>query len=187
MLMGHPIPVGVQQQRLDDGNVYFTPCSPCPAPTPKTAIVPASPAATPIAADAPTAPPSVRQPPASSTTPREADPARSRPQETLRVLFAYASAKLDAAGRTALATFAGKAKKADKVEVRGFTDSTGNPQLNEILARARAEVVREDLVRQGVDRKRIHTWGCVDCFAASNDDEEGRQANRRVDVILFRK
>lgn len=185
MLMGYPAPVGVQQQRQDDGTTYFTPCDPCPAPSPKTAIEPADVAA----AGTFPAPPraiTVAQASTPAVAPGPVPPEASADKgETLSVFFAYASAKLDLAARAALVAFAGQAKNANRVEVRGSTDATGSPQLNAILARARAEVVREDLVRQGVERKRIHAWGCVDCYAASNDEEAGRQANRRVDVILF--
>jgi outer membrane protein OmpA-like peptidoglycan-associated protein len=69
--------------------------------------------------------------------------------------------------------------------IEGFTDSTGGTALNQALSAQRAEAVRSALVQMGVsaDRVGVHAYG--EAFpVAGNDSSAGRQANRRVEVIL---
>jgi outer membrane protein OmpA-like peptidoglycan-associated protein len=69
--------------------------------------------------------------------------------------------------------------------IEGFTDSTGGSALNQALSAQRAEAVRAALVQMGVpaDRLGVHAYG--EAYpVAGNDSAEGRQSNRRVEVIL---
>ncbi|MGH9748804.1 MAG: OmpA family protein, partial [Candidatus Polarisedimenticolia bacterium] len=69
------------------------------------------------------------------------------------------------------------------VEIGVYTDKSGGAAANRQVATRRAEVVREWLVQQGVDRKRlvIKGYGAVN-FVADNDTDEGKEKNRRVEV-----
>lgn len=71
------------------------------------------------------------------------------------------------------------------VLIEGFTDSTGTVAYNQRLAERRAEAVRTELVARGIDPRRLMTRGYgVEFPVASNETAEGRQRNRRVEVII---
>jgi outer membrane protein OmpA-like peptidoglycan-associated protein len=73
-----------------------------------------------------------------------------------------------------------------KIRIEGHTDSVGSASANIELSRQRADSVLAMLVALGVDGSRVTTAGMGEDFPiASNDTEEGRQRNRRVDVILL--
>ena len=72
-----------------------------------------------------------------------------------------------------------------KLEVDGYTDSTGNDEVNQELSDKRAEAVRTFLVAQGVppDSITAQGFGAADPIA-SNTSAAGRRLNRRVDMIV---
>lgn len=71
------------------------------------------------------------------------------------------------------------------VIVEGHTDNIGSKAYNLSLSEQRAEAVKVYLVSQGIDNERISTAGLGFEFpVASNDTGEGRQQNRRVEIIL---
>jgi outer membrane protein OmpA-like peptidoglycan-associated protein len=102
------------------------------------------------------------------------------------VMFGFDSATLtDEAkaqlGRIASAT---NGKKVFVVEVRGFTDSTGNPDYNVRLSERRAEmVVRTLAAEHNIPLRAIHRVGLGELEGEST--REARQQNRRVDVTVF--
>jgi 1,4-dihydroxy-2-naphthoyl-CoA synthase len=61
----------------------------------------------------------------------------------------------------------------------------GGDEYNQVLSERRAESVREYLILQGIPAKTIeaHGFGKTQPIA-SNDTPEGRQQNRRVELIL---
>jgi outer membrane protein OmpA-like peptidoglycan-associated protein len=69
--------------------------------------------------------------------------------------------------------------------IEGFTDSVGNAVVNDELSRRRAESVRAALVDAGIDASRVVARGYGDSYpVASNDTAEGRQRNRRVEIVI---
>ncbi|MFM7857590.1 MAG: OmpA family protein, partial [Flammeovirgaceae bacterium] len=68
------------------------------------------------------------------------------------------------------------------VEIAGHTDSYGSKIFNKSLSERRANAVKNFLTSKGIDPRRVKTIGYgEDKPLASNDDEEeGRQLNRRV-------
>lgn len=69
--------------------------------------------------------------------------------------------------------------------IEGHTDSTGSHAYNMNLSEKRAQSVAQYLAGQGVDRSRMTIRGLGPDFpVASNATDEGRQRNRRVEVIL---
>jgi outer membrane protein OmpA-like peptidoglycan-associated protein len=71
------------------------------------------------------------------------------------------------------------------VIVAGHTDSTGSEAYNLQLSRRRADAVRAYLVSHGIDAGRIHTEALGKAQpVASNDTEDGRAQNRRVELHI---
>jgi outer membrane protein OmpA-like peptidoglycan-associated protein len=69
--------------------------------------------------------------------------------------------------------------------VEGYTDSTGTETFNLKLSQQRADTVRDYLVSQGLAAGAIRAKGLgQDMPVASNDTAAGRQANRRVEMIV---
>jgi outer membrane protein OmpA-like peptidoglycan-associated protein len=69
--------------------------------------------------------------------------------------------------------------------VEGYTDSVGSAVSNQDLSERRASAVREALVAMGVAGNRVAMQGFGESFpVSSNQNAEGRQSNRRVEVIL---
>jgi outer membrane protein OmpA-like peptidoglycan-associated protein len=73
-----------------------------------------------------------------------------------------------------------------KIRIEGHTDSTGDTIANLKLSEQRANKVMDSLVALGVDAARVTAAGMGEDFPiATNETEEGRSQNRRVDVILL--
>jgi len=71
------------------------------------------------------------------------------------------------------------------VLVEGFTDSVGSSEYNQDLSDRRARAVRTALQDTGVSRERISNRGYGKTFpVADNATAEGRQLNRRVEIIV---
>ncbi len=75
------------------------------------------------------------------------------------------------------------------VEISGHTDSYGHWQYNRTLSQKRAEAVKDFLTKKGIDPRRIKAVGYGESRPlASNDDEnEGRELNRRVEFKVLQK
>jgi len=72
------------------------------------------------------------------------------------------------------------------IRIEGHTDSVGDAQSNLQLSERRAQAVMHALVEMGVAAERVSAIGLGEDFPiASNEDEDGRARNRRVDVILL--
>jgi outer membrane protein OmpA-like peptidoglycan-associated protein len=69
--------------------------------------------------------------------------------------------------------------------IEGYTDSVGTEDYNQGLSERRADSVRSYLIGQGVDSARLSSSGKGERSpVAGNDTAEGRQQNRRVEVII---
>ena len=78
-------------------------------------------------------------------------------------------------------------KNADReVVISGHTDSTGGLETNRILSEKRAAAVGGFLVSRGISQSRIATRGFGSTLPlAANETAEGRQQNRRVDIMIL--
>lgn len=106
------------------------------------------------------------------------------------VLFEVDSALLNAGSRTSLDQAAAVFVEYPKTAIlsQGHTDSTGSESYNQTLSERRARAVANYLVGQGIDESRITSLGYGEGHpVASNDTAQGRQLNRRVDLLLKAK
>jgi len=72
-----------------------------------------------------------------------------------------------------------------RVSIEGFTDSVGNPSMNQDLSERRASAVRIALIDRGVDPARLVARGYGEEYpVASNANPAGRQMNRRVEIVI---
>lgn len=72
-----------------------------------------------------------------------------------------------------------------KVQVEGYTDSTGKPDYNQQLSERRAMTVRDYLVGQGINLNNVTAQGFgQNDPVASNTTASGRQQNRRVQMVV---
>jgi len=81
-----------------------------------------------------------------------------------------------------------KAFPAVQVSIEGYTDNIGEPAVNKKLSSDRAAAVANAIEDQGVPANRVSStgWG-QEKPVASNDSEEGRAANRRVEIIITKR
>jgi len=71
------------------------------------------------------------------------------------------------------------------IEVMGHTDSTGTEEYNLDLSRRRAQAVGNHLIGENINPLRILTEGFGEQYpVATNDTNEGRELNRRVELRL---
>ena len=103
------------------------------------------------------------------------------------ITFALNSADLNAQFFSALDGVSMVLKEYDKtvIEVAGHTDSSGSDQYNQALSERRAQAVAGYLGSHGVKTQRLITIGAGEAHpVASNDTEQGRSQNRRVELTI---
>ncbi|MEH3048549.1 OmpA family protein [Sphingomonas adhaesiva] len=101
--------------------------------------------------------------------------------------FAYNSANVEPQFRTTLDRVASVLADYNQtyIDVYGHTDSTGSDSYNQGLSERRATSVADYLSSHGVQPARIATRGFGETQPiASNETEEGRAANRRVEIKI---
>jgi outer membrane protein OmpA-like peptidoglycan-associated protein len=103
------------------------------------------------------------------------------------VLFDTGQHTLRPAAREKLARFAGIVLVHAGLDIRseGFTDSVGSDAANQLLSQQRADAVGRFLIEQGLPGERVTAVGYGESNpVASNDTAEGREKNRRVEVVV---
>jgi outer membrane protein OmpA-like peptidoglycan-associated protein len=103
------------------------------------------------------------------------------------VLFRSGSVELLPAARERLAKVSGivLAYPSLHVSIEGHTDSVGSDEYNQDLSERRAQSVRDYFVRGGIPAGAVDARGFGKAEpVASNETSEGRQQNRRVELVL---
>ncbi|HXR34068.1 MAG TPA: OmpA family protein [Verrucomicrobiae bacterium] len=103
------------------------------------------------------------------------------------VLFDTGSYTLKPGAREKLAKISGilLAHPGLTLQIEGHTDSVGGDEFNQQLSERRADSVRDFLAEQGVPVSSISARGFGKTQpVASNDTPEGRQRNRRVELVV---
>jgi Ca2+-transporting ATPase len=75
-----------------------------------------------------------------------------------------------------------------KATIASYTDNIGDRGVNRRLSKARADSIRRELIRMGVDASRLRAKGYGESHPiATNDTEDGRTKNRRISLDVIRK
>lgn len=75
-----------------------------------------------------------------------------------------------------------------EIEISGHTDNKGSDQYNETLSQGRSESVVNYLISQGIDSFRLSAHGYGEAKPIdTNDSEDGRANNRRVEFTVLKK
>ena len=103
------------------------------------------------------------------------------------VLFDTAKFSLRPLAREKLAKVAGivSGHPGLRLDVEGYTDSVGGDEYNQRLSEQRGSSVRDYLIQQGMPGNSVTTKGFGKTQpVASNDTAQGRQQNRRVELVV---
>ena len=158
---GCDAPLCVPPEKLENGKCVAPPPPPAPAPAPV-----AEPAPAPAPAPVPT----------SEKVSYSAD-----------AFFDFDKAVLKPAGKKSLDDLVSKLSdmNLEVIIAVGHTDSIGTDAYNQKLSIRRAEAVKAYLKGKGVSDQRVATTGLGKAHpVASNDTPDGRQQNRRVELVL---
>lgn len=104
-----------------------------------------------------------------------------------RLGFAYDSAELNGRARSALdaAVDVIKSHSSVQMDVVGYADSRGTDEYNIKLSQRRAQAAVDYLVSKGVSAGQLRAVGRGEADpVASNDNDDGRARNRRVELIV---
>ena len=120
--------------------------------------------------------------------PQKAEKAALNVTVPSEVLFDVGSSALSEHGRQKMMEVAEILKEYpdSDVVIQGYTSSEGDDQMNYDLSVRRAQVVKNQLVANGVNPSRLYAQGMGESHpVASNETEAGRVQNRRVEIIII--
>jgi outer membrane protein OmpA-like peptidoglycan-associated protein len=103
------------------------------------------------------------------------------------ILFGVGSSQLESRAQEVLRAVAIVLKKYDdtKVNVNGFTDTSGARARNEELSQQRAAAVADVLAKNGVERARLNVRGMGEAnLKVATADGINEARNRRVEILL---
>ena len=103
------------------------------------------------------------------------------------ILFGFNSSNLSDESKETLSKFVETMKDMEQTDITiyGHTDNVGTEQANERVSARRADAVADYLKKCGMSKDRIITKGMSFTMpVASNDTEEGRAQNRRVEIYI---
>jgi len=106
------------------------------------------------------------------------------------ITFKYNSAELESTSMPTLSEIAKLFNENPhlKLKIQGHTDNIGDDKYNTELSKRRADKVREYLVKNGITDTRIQTEGFGESKPIdTNETEEGKAKNRRVEFIIQKK
>jgi len=161
---------------------------PAPAPAPRVAPPPPPPAPAPAPRVAPPPPPPPpARPPAPAPRPPAPPPAPVAEKVTFAAdaFFDFGKSALKPEAQAKLTDLVSKTKgiNLEVIIAVGHTDAVGSDAANQKLSIARAEAVKDFLVKAGVEKNRVYTEGKGEKSpVADNKTTEGRAKNRRVEV-----
>jgi type IX secretion system PorP/SprF family membrane protein len=109
---------------------------------------------------------------------------------TLRFHFEFNSIDLDNETEDFLENLSTTLKEDPKMKLKitGHTDNVGNEKFNQRLSIKRAQTVKDYLTKKGIDPSRVDVDGKgLSEPIETNETNEGRSKNRRVEISVYRK
>lgn len=103
------------------------------------------------------------------------------------ILFGFDQATLQPNAKTNIANLVSSLNSNPDTDILvvGHTDNKGTEQYNQGLSLRRADAVKNYAVSQGLSSSRVRTEGkSFNEPIASNDTDEGRAQNRRVEIVI---
>jgi OOP family OmpA-OmpF porin len=125
-------------------------------------------------------------PPAPAAAAVQAVPAQS-PARSYLVFFDWDKSTLTDRARQIIKDAADNSTKVQytRIEVNGYTDTSGTPQYNQGLSVRRAQAVQAELVRDGVPQNAITIQGFGETHLLVPTGPDVREPqNRRVEIII---
>lgn len=104
-----------------------------------------------------------------------------------KVLFDYDQSGLKTEAKTSLNEFVTILKKFPdtNIEIQGHTDNKGSDAYNDALSQRRANAVMVYLIDRGIANSRMNPKAMGENYPKyTNDTEEGRSLNRRVEFLI---
>jgi len=108
-------------------------------------------------------------------------------KDAQNIFFRTGSAQLLARSYTSLKDVLKilKGNRSYKIQIDGYTDDIGDEEKNQKLSESRANSIKEYLVKNGINERRITATGHGEADpVASNNTAAGRAKNRRVEITL---
>jgi outer membrane protein OmpA-like peptidoglycan-associated protein len=106
-----------------------------------------------------------------------------------QILFETDSARINPASTALVEEIAdvmNRNPQIKRIEIQGHTDNTGSKEHNKTLSEQRAKAVRDAIVSLGVQADRLTAVGYgQEKTIASNATAQGREKNRRVQLIIL--
>ncbi len=104
-----------------------------------------------------------------------------------QILFEFGKSTLNAQAIKYIEQVAEALKKlpSTNVIIKGYTDNVGTLEANQRVSNRRAKVVSDRLTLLGISASRLTSQGVpLADYVASNETEEGRALNRRVEIVI---
>ncbi|PSQ63792.1 MAG: OmpA family protein [Bacteroidetes bacterium QH_1_61_8] len=104
------------------------------------------------------------------------------------ILFKFDSATIQGEAEENLMEFANTMQDFEEsnILIVGHTDAKGTEEYNQDLSEDRSQSAADFITRNGISSDRIRTVGKGEAEpVASNDTEEGRRQNRRVEIAIY--
>jgi outer membrane protein OmpA-like peptidoglycan-associated protein len=107
----------------------------------------------------------------------------------INIIFQFATAKIVGADHVPVMDYIASVMKDHpemRLKITGYTDNIGSEAFNMKLSEKRATAVRDEFVALGVDAERFDLdWKGESNPIDTNDTEEGRQRNRRIEFTVL--
>jgi outer membrane protein OmpA-like peptidoglycan-associated protein len=119
-----------------------------------------------------------------------------RKGDTVRVIypevsmFDFGKDEIKPDAKTSLQRFGALLNEYNRIDfkINGYTDNVGTDDVNQSLSQRRADAAKKLFESTGISSGRMRTMGMgASDPLRSNNSDEGRAANRRVELMLYER